>query len=288
MSLRGDDGRQDAKVSGPGGLGIRSGQSSQPTVARLSQPPSLGPQGPALGETGGWRKNIQLGIEIVGLVILITYTIFSCLQWRQIRWTNRLTKEALDGNNTSLTKTLEKMQAQIDVTSRFADAAGRSAAAVETANRPYVGVNGTNIVYLGTGGRTAFPTQETQAMRFLVAIKNFGPIPGTSVKSGWRVWVGGVARPQKGTPSKDGTFYPGKTVYMTGGIGGAEFSDVIGGREQLVLEVSVRYAGPKGNYEECEREQFLPSANGFMNLGACTGSPKAYALALTPLPAETR
>jgi hypothetical protein len=57
-------------------------------------------------------------------------------------------------NNTSLTKTLEKMQWQIDATSKFADAAERSATAAETANRSYAGVNDTDIVYIGTAGRT--------------------------------------------------------------------------------------------------------------------------------------
>lgn len=247
--------------------------------------PKLDASKTAPREASKWREDITLGLEILGLAVLIIYTVFSCLQWLQIRWTNRLTREALDGNNTSLAKTLEKMQGQIDATARFADAAARSATAAETANRPYVGINGTEIVYLGKTGSSRVPTPATQTMRFTVAVKNFGPIPGTSVKSIWRVWVGGVEQTGPTTPSKAEIYFPGKTVYKTGEIGTANFPDVISGRKQLISELTIRYNGPKGSYQECEREQFLPFANAFMNLGSCTGSPSSRSLepALAPV-----
>lgn len=47
---------------------------------------------------------------------MIVYTVFAGLQWAQARWTNRLTREALDGNNQTLRQTLAKMQGQIDAT----------------------------------------------------------------------------------------------------------------------------------------------------------------------------
>lgn len=68
---------------------------------------------------GKWRENTKLAFEAIGLTVLIAYTIFSCLQWLQLRWTNRLTREALDGTNTSLQQTLTKMQGQIDATTKL-------------------------------------------------------------------------------------------------------------------------------------------------------------------------
>jgi hypothetical protein len=66
-----------------------------------------------------WRENTKLAFEAVGLTVLIAYTIFSCLQWLQLRWTNRLTREALDSSNISLQQTLAKMQGQIDATTEL-------------------------------------------------------------------------------------------------------------------------------------------------------------------------
>jgi hypothetical protein len=51
---------------------------------------------------------------------LIVYTVFSILQWAQIRWTNRLTREALNGNGYTLQETLKKLQGQIEATNVLA------------------------------------------------------------------------------------------------------------------------------------------------------------------------
>lgn len=85
-------------------------------------PPTTNP--PPHHEPRQWRENTKLGLEIVGLTVLIAYTVFSCLQWLQIRWTNRLTREALDGSNISLQQTLGKMQEQVNQMKRLADNAG--------------------------------------------------------------------------------------------------------------------------------------------------------------------
>jgi len=47
------------------------------------------------------------------LAALIIYTIFSVLQWAQIRWTNRLTREALNGSDKALAQTIERLDRQI-------------------------------------------------------------------------------------------------------------------------------------------------------------------------------
>jgi hypothetical protein len=107
-----------------------------------------------------WRDRAKFWAEIAGLVFLIAYTVFSCLQWLQIRWTNRLTREALDKSNYSLEQTLAKMQGQTDQmhqlavhaknqadrTKDIADAADRSAktaqASLVVVNRPWIGAIG--------------------------------------------------------------------------------------------------------------------------------------------------
>jgi hypothetical protein len=65
--------------------------------------------------SGDMRENVKLGIEVLGLLVLIVYTIFSALQWAQMRSTNRLTKEALKGSDIALQQTLAKMQEQVNV-----------------------------------------------------------------------------------------------------------------------------------------------------------------------------
>lgn len=84
-------------------------------IAEPFQPPQPpAPQNPAHRQPKKWRENAKLGLEIGGLAVLIFYTIFSCFRWLQIRWTNRLTREALDHTEYSINATLGKMQEQID------------------------------------------------------------------------------------------------------------------------------------------------------------------------------
>ena len=71
-----------------------------------------------------WMDYVKFGGELLGLLVLIVYTTFAALQWLQIRWTNRLTREALDGSDKQLQQTLTKMQGQIDQIKRLADRAG--------------------------------------------------------------------------------------------------------------------------------------------------------------------
>lgn len=90
-------------------------------VKSLQSPPSPSANPPPDEKPSKWRENTKLGLEIFGLAVLCAYTVFSCLQWLQIRWTNRLTREALDGSGSALTQTLDKMQGQITQMSRLAD-----------------------------------------------------------------------------------------------------------------------------------------------------------------------
>jgi len=110
----GDEGRQPPGELPPGANAL---QPAPPPPA--NSPPNQ--------EHEDRRENVKLGLEIFGLAALIVYTVFSVLQWAQIRWTNRLTREALNGSDSALRQTLEKMQFQINQMSRLADNAGRQA-----------------------------------------------------------------------------------------------------------------------------------------------------------------
>jgi hypothetical protein len=98
-----------------------------PTVHVFQSPPTPAADYPPNKEASKWRENTKLSLEITGLLVLIVYTVFSCLQWLQIRWTNRLTREALDGSAISLRQTLDKMQGEINEMKRLADNAGTQA-----------------------------------------------------------------------------------------------------------------------------------------------------------------
>lgn len=96
------------------------GNSGLPPTSAVMQPPQPPePQSQPPRETG-WRENVTLGIEALGLTALVVYTVFSILQWAQIRYTNQLTARALDGSDKSLTQTLAKMQGQTDATNKLA------------------------------------------------------------------------------------------------------------------------------------------------------------------------
>jgi hypothetical protein len=130
MSLEGDrqvNPKSDARDHEAGNE-RRKTQDKLPTIGNPLQPPPAPPANPPPDNKPNQRReNTKLGLEIIGLAVLIAYTIFSGLQWLQIRWTNRLTREALNGSNVSLQQTLQKMQNQIDQMSRLADNAGRQA-----------------------------------------------------------------------------------------------------------------------------------------------------------------
>jgi hypothetical protein len=105
-------GTEDEESAGEGGK-PPAGVTSVPCSPQPPPPPQAGTE-PAK-EPGKWKENLKLGIELVGLAAIITYTVFSILQWAQIRYTNRLTARALDSSDKALSETLTKMQGQIDV-----------------------------------------------------------------------------------------------------------------------------------------------------------------------------
>ena len=86
---------------------------NEPSSARRDQIPTN-------EQTQNSRDNAKFWIEVVGLLVLIAYTVFAGLQWGQAKWTNHLTREALNGNGAALAQTLKKMDWQAQETHEIA------------------------------------------------------------------------------------------------------------------------------------------------------------------------
>ena len=137
-------------------------------------PPTHSYESSSKVKLGNWRENTKLGLEILGVLILIAYTCFSGLQWLQIRWTNQLTREALNGNDKSLRLTLNKMQRQIDEMERLADNAGNQANASLAANKlTEESVRGKISIY----AKLLNPIREGEELSVSVLYKNVGNSP---------------------------------------------------------------------------------------------------------------
>jgi len=116
-----------------------TGQRLPPASTPPQPPEPPAPHEPAPEQPYKWRRDLKLGIEFLGLTALIVYTVFSILQWAQIRWTNRLTREALNGSNETLRQTTEKMQLQANAMNRLAKATEDANANVIDSDRPWLG-----------------------------------------------------------------------------------------------------------------------------------------------------
>src|ERR1035437_4348626 len=90
-----------------------------PAIATPNPPPSPASTPTSKEKTYERRENAKLVLEIIGVLLLLAYTWFTCLQWLQIRYTNNLTARALDGNDKALSQTTAKMQGQINATNNL-------------------------------------------------------------------------------------------------------------------------------------------------------------------------
>jgi hypothetical protein len=132
MSLESNPERYNAPTRDqiPTDIGGNGGGSLPPIIAPPQSPQSPAPHDPAAQKSKWWDKcweHRQFILEFVAFVVLCAYTGFACLQWLQIKWTNTLTREALDGNDKALQATLTKMQGQINEMHTLAINAGTQA-----------------------------------------------------------------------------------------------------------------------------------------------------------------
>lgn len=118
---RNEDNPADNPKREPAIEGDGSSDKLPPTPAPPEPPPTPPSTEASENSAHERRENAKLILEVAGVFILCIYTFFTALQWSQIRWTNRLTREALDGNNYALGQTLDKMGAQVAQAGRQAD-----------------------------------------------------------------------------------------------------------------------------------------------------------------------
>ncbi len=146
------------------------------------------------------------------------------------------------------------------------------------ANRPYVGVEGIKVMYLGKWdgvhprNMTEIPASDTELMDFRAQIKNFGPVPSINSRVNWRIFMNGVEEKiEKTIPDSPFKIFPAQIVYLSGQIGTADYPLLMNGRKTLAVEVTVEYDGPSVHDKECTKQQFAPNLNAFYDLGPrCT------------------
>jgi hypothetical protein len=209
-----DEGNQE-----PAHNGGESNSQLPPTGTAPDPPPS--PPGDTRSDENPskWRENTKLILEILGLIVLIVYTVFSALQWAQIRWTNHLTREALNASNTSLSQTLEKMQGQINEMHRLADETHTANANFVFSDRPWLAITisitdfGPNktpikeVRIVNSGKRPALITNFSTDGRYFNAMVETPPykkqlslhqllVPGTHYEAVIDLFVGGILTPQ--------------------------------------------------------------------------------------------
>jgi len=230
--------------------------------------------------TGGKTPNFAL--EIIGLVILSIYTIFSALQWAQIRWTNRLTREALNASDQTLHQTMDKMQLQIDATNSLAgyaraqagstnelanNALNQAKASVESAETAREAYEATARPYIGTGLQ-GFTHGNPANLQMNAIFTNYGAIPAENVFASWNVVLDGVPIPispkLRGAPF---SIFPTGNSQLTGELGYVETQRVKKGESVVVVYTVDEYHWRGKNQTDCHKFQYSAFANQFFDLG---------------------
>jgi len=177
--------------------------------------------------------------------------------WRQLgemKRTNNLTQAALNSSDNSLSKTLEKMQAQVEATNNlYAAAVGQSAQTARSAN--YLkqsledgrkDVRFENAPWMGITKVTTYPNQLYGEV-FTIALENFGRSPAFNVHA--------LAIPQSVPPNTHpqididekqakgrSTFFPTAPHFITAGIGDNTLVSVYkSGQVWLYLRIALWY-----------------------------------------------
>lgn len=158
----------------------------------------------------------------------------------------------------------------------LAVAAKKQADVAEAAARPYIGEGGVHIVYLsrpkanGEKMQSLVPTKTTNEITFQFEVRNFGPLPGTNFRAGWRVFFGGkeISLEGGGDQSIPQTLNPGQYTHFDGSMDGTAYKALMNGTK-LIVEISVEYDGPRGHYGGCQQDQYQPGAGFVGGLEKC-------------------
>ncbi len=160
-----------------------------------------------------WRENAKFVLQVIGVVLLFVYTVFTVLQWAQIRWTNRLTREALNGSDNALSQTLGTMRQQVNT----ADAANRiSEEQFRRDQRPYLAQSNKSTESPQFIPNTVSPEKGGQVI-WNWHITNFGKTPAYDIFYTDAIKVSGhsfVSYRQK-MPSAVGALQPTGDFYST-------------------------------------------------------------------------
>lgn len=178
-------------------------------------------------------------IAVTGIV----YTIFSILQWYEMRTSVKIAH-----------------------------------AAFLAANKPSVGVSSIGAQHMGIDAagkpiNSPQPSSQTNNFRIAVEVKNFGTVAAENFVPTWRIFLNGVQRNTRPLEqgSRPSTIFPGRVVFLTGIVGAENYHAIMAGEKTLDLEVTVRYDGLDKSYAYCERWRYNPPNNAFLGLGAaCT------------------
>lgn len=135
---------------------------------------------------------------------------------------------------------------------------------LETANRPYVGLQGVGVVPDPDKGG---------GVSIVVNIKNFGTVPAYYFNATWEVSLSGDVLPPQTVPYNPSTLQPGDSVTLAGHIDGPTFAKVLNGERTLIIISRSSYKGPTNkDYQYCEKSQYHRNFSRFMNLGFCDGN----------------
>jgi hypothetical protein len=276
------------------------GSGSQlPPVIRSPDSPPPPPSGSAAYQKPYERRdNTKLVLEILGVLILIIYTVFTALQWSQIRWTNRLTHQALSDNGDALAKTLIKMQGQIDTAGRQADRtkdladrmkdqadqtkviATQARFSAETA-KEVLHVSERAILVVGDG------TLKDDSKIFSVPLENVGRLPSGPVEV--IVHSGTFNVPNSDGPIKASdlisyhwftikvqTIIASEPIYLMVDMPDTSFPDLRSGHQQVMVAGTVSYYDgfpdtSRQSFTFCRRTVYWPKLN-FLAVQDCDGT----------------
>ncbi len=204
----------------------------------------------------------------------------------QVRWSSRLTREALNGNERTLTETLRKMQGQIEATDRLyaeaqrqteqtrilaehaQDQARKVGAIANTANniylagnRPYVGIEGVRVLFgtLQANGVVALDEKlpgnlaDIKLVVVRSVIKNYGSVSATNTSATINGFVDGRLMHNVDDDPKPMTLFPSKEFHIDTPISSGQYFALA--VHKLQLNVGVNYSGPSASYPYCERER---------------------------------
>jgi hypothetical protein len=141
----------------------------------------------------------------------------------------------------------------------------------ERGSRPFVGIELISARYSyednGAVRESDSPVPSAYGMMVTVTFKNYGPLPGLSFRTLWKVTIGSKSITHEKT--RNGAINPGGVQGIQIWIGGKTFQSIMNGEESLTGKVQWSYTGPEGTYQECNYMDYDEPTNTFLEGRAC-------------------